>query len=347
MNQNLSSGTTSSSVISAKAPTPAQIARLNALARAVEHPSGYLPDSGLEAAVHVALTLRKPLLVTGEPGTGKTRLGWYVSWKLAQGAGEPDRPPLVFESKSSTTAKDLFYTYNTIGRFHAAQTNQGSQRSVDYITYNALGIAILNANERAKTENYLPDDFEHDGPRRSVVLIDEVDKAPRDFPNDILNEIENMYFKVPELGNARIGAPREMQPIVIITSNSEKNLPAPFLRRCIYYDIPIPSVDRLRQIVCMRLQELAATRGDFLEEALDLFILFRHDSSALEKKPATAELLDWLVFLVARGADTAQSLRNQGELVLHSLSAIIKSKQDQESAVELLNGWLHGAPLDE
>src|SRR5208337_3471068 len=111
-------------------------------------------------------------------------------------------------------------------------TNEGSQNSVDYITYNALGVAILDANDRKALETWLPADFEHTGPCQSVVLIDEVDKAPRDFPNDILNEVESMYFKVPEFGNVKFSAPAAMHPILVITSNSEKNLPGPFLRRC-------------------------------------------------------------------------------------------------------------------
>ena len=148
--------------------------------------------------------------------------------------------PLKFETKSNSSSRDLFYYYDTVGRFHAAQTREDTASPLDYITYNALGAAILRANEIDHVKDWLPPDFFHPGKSRSVVLIDEVDKAPRDFPNDILNEIEHLYFRVPELGNIQIRAPKDMQPLVVITSNSEKHLPDAFLRRCIFYHIAFP-----------------------------------------------------------------------------------------------------------
>src|SRR6202007_1022493 len=112
------------------------------------------------------------------------------------------KTPLLFAAKSTSTAGDLFYAYDTIGRFYAAQTKEGSQNSVDYIRYNSLGEAILRANEWNKIQRWVPAGFPYSGcPSQSVVLIDEIDKAPRDFPNDVLNEIEHMRFRVPELGN--------------------------------------------------------------------------------------------------------------------------------------------------
>jgi MoxR-like ATPase len=308
-----------------------------------EHPSGYIPDDGLKAAINVAKVLRKPLIVTGEPGTGKTQLAGYLSWSLGHRDrnGEP-RSPLIFEAKSSSTAKDLFYIYNTLGRFHAAQTNEGSQNSVDYITYSALGVAILNANEREVYQKWHPPDFEHIGPCQSVVLIDEVDKAPRDFPNDILNEVETMYFKVPEFGNVKFSAPLEMHPVLVITSNSEKNLPGPFLRRCIYYNIPFPHPGRLRQIASSRIRELADAEGPFVGDAIEFLLTLRDTSAAMQKKPATAELLDWLLYLVALGGRTDTSLRNQPDLFLDSLSALTKGAADQESAAATAKEWLAG-----
>ena len=113
-------------------------------------PAGYRPDSGLIDAVNVALLLGQPLLLTGEPGTGKTQLANSVAWELGFD------PPLMFETKSTNTARDLFYTYDTLSRFHAAQTGEGSQNSLDYISYNALGIAILRSNEAADVKPWLP-----------------------------------------------------------------------------------------------------------------------------------------------------------------------------------------------
>src|SRR5205085_17909 len=128
-----------------------------------------------------------------------------------------------------------------------------------------------------------------DGPRRSVVLIDEVDKAPRDFPNDLLNEVEGMFFRVPELGNIRVEADPGMQPIVVVTSNSEKSLPDAFLRRCIYFHIPFPDRDRLAEIIAARLGRFAGRGQEFLDDALDLFYNLRDMSTGLRKRPATAE----------------------------------------------------------
>ena len=152
--------------------------------------------------------MRRPLLLTGEPGTGKTQCANYLNWKLGYG---PEA--LHFQAKSTSTARDLFYTYNTIGRFHAAQTKEGSQDSVDYIKYNALGEAILRANPVDAVKKWLPKDFIHAGtPMQSVVLIDEVDKAPRDFPNDVLSEIETMRFRIPEFDNVQLAAEAAYTP---------------------------------------------------------------------------------------------------------------------------------------
>lgn len=314
-------------------PPPPRIGR--------DHPSRYLPDPGLSKAIDISLLLRKPLLVTGEPGTGKTHLGTYISWKLGHRTrnGDP-RTPLIYEASSTSTARDLFYTYNTLGRFHAAQTHEGSQNSIDYITYNALGRAILNANPREAVETWLPPDFDYDGPRQSLVLIDEVDKAPRDFPNDILNEVENMYFKVPEFGNVKLSAPAEMHPVLVVTSNSEKNLPGPFLRRCVYYNIPFPGPTQLEQIVLARVPELAVESSLLVNDSIELILKLRESNSALSKKPATAELLDWLIYLASMGADPHKSLRQQQELTLSSLSILIKSASDQDNAMIVAQEWL-------
>jgi MoxR-like ATPase len=316
-------------------------ARLPASRRA-EHTkaSGYRPDPGLVDAVNVALILRQPLLLTGEPGTGKTQLAYSVSWEL--GYGEP----LVFETKSTSMARDLFYTYDTLGRFHAAQLKEGSLNGLDYITYNALGAAILRANSREAVEAWLPKKFGHGGPRRSVVLIDEIDKAPRDFPNDLLNEVDNMYFKVPELGlmDEPIRAPDDMRPVLIITSNSEKHLPDAFLRRCVYYNIPFPGRDRLIEIVESRIERFRGPAGNgsrprLMSDALDFFSILR-GMDELRKKPATAELLGWLTYLTERGAEPDDAIREHEQVVRQSLSTLVKSAEDQDIAKPKLEEWL-------
>lgn len=308
-----------------------------------EDPSRYIADQALKDAIQVATVLQKPLLVTGEPGTGKTQLASYLTWWLNQ----QNRlafvdGPLMFEAKSTSAARDLFYSYDTLGRFQARQLGIGSENAVDYITYNALGIAIVNANEKdQKLDRCLPKRLEFRGPVQSVVLIDEIDKAPRDFPNDILNEIDNNYFRIPELPDSPvIAAPPRLRPFLVITSNSEKNLPAAFLRRCIYYNIPSPTPDRLMDIVCARIAELAEYRNPFLAEALDLFGALREPSSGLQKKPATAELLDWLSFLHTVKSDFRQSLRTQPSLLNQCLTTLIKNAADTQNAKAVVEAWI-------
>ncbi|HJQ68951.1 MAG TPA: MoxR family ATPase [Blastocatellia bacterium] len=302
-------------------------------------PRGYRPDPGLIDAVNVALMLGQPLLLTGEPGTGKTQLAFSIAWELGD-ERVGNHVPLMFETKSTSAARDLFYTYDTLGRFHAAQTQEGSQSSVDYISYNALGAAILRANEREAVERWLPGEFKHNGRQRSVVLIDEIDKAPRDFPNDILNEVENMYFKVPELGNQVFAAPEDLRPVLIMTSNSEKQLPDAFLRRSIFYNIPFPDEKRLIEIVYSRIPQLKAEPARMLNEALELFSLLREPSAGLAKRPATAELLGWLLVVNKKGVGPADSLRRNRAAVTSTISTLIKSAEDQKRAEQVVVDWL-------
>jgi len=224
------------------------------------HPDTYLLDEQLERVVSVALSQRQPLLLTGERGSGKTQLVTYLAYKynLAQ--------VFKFTTKSNSTARDLFYIYDILGRFHAgsqAKINSEnefmpSKRAVDYITYNALGKAIILSHPKEKVKDYLPIGFKHNGPQRSMVLIDDIDKAPRDFPNDILNELDAMYFGIPELGNVTIEADPRYQPIVVITSDFCKVLPYAFLRRCIYYHIPFPAREKLELIVKAHMANLTS-----------------------------------------------------------------------------------------
>jgi MoxR-like ATPase len=322
-----------------------------------KEPGSYIPSPGLVDAVNGALLLGQPLLLTGEPGTGKTHLAYSVSWEL--GFKEPS--PLIYETKSTSTARDLFYSYDTLARFHAAQTRHGSQDSRAYINYNALGMAILLANDEAEVRQYFPlspasnagsNDFQpettfaHGGKRRSVVLIDEIDKAPRDFPNDLLNEVENMYFKVPELGNAVIRAEEQWRPVVIITSNSEKNLPDAFLRRCIYYNIPFPEKTHLKQIVESRITHFRDPDIKWLNEAIELFYKLRAPNSPLVKKPATAELLGWLTALHKIfktnniPENTEKILRKYPKIIDQTLSVLVKNEGDTASAKSIVSEWL-------
>jgi MoxR-like ATPase len=307
---------------------------------ALRQPKRYLPDAGLVDAVNVALMLHQPLMVTGEPGTGKTVLASSVAWELGLD------PPLVFETKSTSQAKDLFYIYDTLGRFAAKELRADAGNARDYITYCAIGAAIIFTKEPNSISDVLPAGFAHPGKRRSVVLIDEIEKAPRDFANDILNELERMYFRIPELGNRRIDADDTLYPIVILTNNSEKSLPDAFLRRCIYYNITFPSGPELEAIVIGRLPEFlsddaAAVLG---RDAINFLLHVRGDSAGLEKRPGTAELLNWLSAMVKLGAQPCVPLTNQLDVAERSFSALAKISGDFTRVRELLRSWSNGRP---
>src|SRR5215212_4675301 len=157
----------------------------------LEHPRHYVAEDGLRNAVNVAPALGQPLLVTGEPGTGKTQLAYSIAYELEL-PGKDNPAPLVFHTKTTSTASDLFYRYDALAHFHDAQFKKDEQISATpYIKYEALGRAILLSMKEGDPNRNALDALEGKKPARSVVLIDEIDKAPRDLPNDVLNEIEN------------------------------------------------------------------------------------------------------------------------------------------------------------
>lgn len=297
-------------------------------------PEKYFADPGLVDAANVALMLGQPLLLTGEAGTGKTQFAYSLAWEL--GLGEP----LKFETKSTSVARDLFYTYDALKRFQDVQSGLKPESILPYLTYQALGIAILRTRAWADNKGLAGEDFSKTKkPTRSVVLIDEIDKSPRDFPNDILNEIENMYFRIPEMGNKIVEAERTLPPIVVITSNSEKDLPDAFLRRCVYYNIPFPDKERLQTIVSNRLGTYVGGTDGFIDDALNLFFELRNAPAGLRKLPSTAEMLGWMLALKNMAPDDENPLA-QSDLALRALSNLIKTTADQEKARDVVQKWL-------
>ncbi len=311
-------------------------------------PAGYQADPGLIDAVNVALHLGKPLLLTGEAGTGKTILASSLAWELGYALE-------VYGTKSSSTATDLFYTYNALAQYNVSQLEGrgGSTTAVDadpdqlglrYIRYNALGRAILRGCPKDKVGHLLPPGFDHPGePTRSVVLLDEIDKSPRDLPNDVLSALDSMAFSIPELGNQRVEAEPDFRPVLVLTSNSEKALPDPFLRRCIFYHIPFPEGDDLKRIVNARLGAMAGKDG-LLADALDLFGRLRK-TTGLRKRPATAELLDWLAALQTLGGDgVANPLREAAAAIIPTLTCLVKTVDDRPMAEAEVVRWRRDLP---
>jgi MoxR-like ATPase len=267
-------------------------------------PARYVPDDDLVAAVQVAILLRQPLLLTGDPGAGKTQVAAWLAHKLG-------RPLIRFVAKSSTSATDLLYHFDAVREFRESQHVGDKVKSEQYLAFQALGRAIALTYSMDTEEMRAVWDEEANRPpgepasrRReataSIVLVDEIDKAPRDVPNDLLTEFETGEFFIPEL-RVRLRVQADRVPIVVATSNSEKALPDAFLRRCVFYHIEMPKGDRLHRILQVQLPELKL-ESPVVRDALDLFTRLQGPSPelVLRKRPSLPELLGLLLVITDR-----------------------------------------------
>ena len=261
-----------------------------------EGTNDYVASADLLVAVNAAISLERPLLVKGEPGTGKTELARQVAASL-------DVPIIEWNIKSTTRAQQGLYEYDAVSRLRDSQL--GDARVQDIANYIRPG-KLWQA-------------FEAD--QRQVLLIDEIDKADIEFPNDLLQELDQMKFHVYETGQTIAAKHR---PIVIITSNNEKELPDAFLRRCFFHYIRFPDAETLAHIVEVHYPDI---KPKLISEALSLFFELR-ETPGLKKKPSTSEALDWLKLILSEDL-SPEDLRSEAKHALPKLhGALLKNEQD-------------------
>jgi MoxR-like ATPase len=261
----------------------------------------YLTNDALEAAVNCALALERPLLVKGEPGTGKTLLAEAIAAALGLEL-------IPWNVKSTTRAQDGLYVYDTVQRLYDSRFGDGDVRDIRrYIKLGPLGQALR-------------------APRRVVLLIDEIDKADLEFPNDLLHELDRMRFRITETNEEVVANER---PVVIITSNNEKELPDAFLRRCVFHFIDFPDPAFMRRIVAVHHPDLS---GTLVDQTLRVFFEIR-SNARLRKRPSTSELIDWIAVLKRAGI---AEVRFDKELPF--LGALMKKEQDMALLADQLAG---------
>lgn len=290
-----------------------------------QEPEPYIAPKSLTDAVNAALYLRRPLLLEGDPGCGKTRLAYAVAYELGF-------PLYTCYIRSTSRAQDLLYDYDALGRLYDIQEGKVADNPTkarsrqEYVTLGDLGNAI------AQSQNDIP----------SVVLIDEIDKADIDFPNDLLLEVDRLQFQVKEVPEMKFDAlngkkrqeRREFLPLIIISSNREKELPKPFLRRCLFYYIEFPNQETLKQILKSHFQPKLTP---LFEAALKKFWQLR-ELRNWRKIPGTSEFLDWVTILEREQQAkklTAKELESTYPANLPHLETLVKTQSDRDALNQL------------
>ncbi len=262
-----------------------------------EGSQNYVATGDLQLAVNAAITLQRPLLIKGEPGTGKTMLAEEVAAALGM-------PLLQWHIKSTTKAQQGLYEYDAVSRLRDSQLGDEKVKSIENYIIKGVLWQSFTAEQQV------------------VLLIDEIDKADIEFPNDLLRELDRMEFYVYE---TREHIKAKIRPVVMITSNNEKELPDAFLRRCFFHYIKFPDKDTMQKIVDVHFPGL---KKELLKEALEVFFQMR-DLPGLKKKPSTSELLDWLKLLLAEDIPAEVLKSKDNKTVVPPLAgALLKNEQD-------------------
>jgi len=258
--------------------------------------ASYLTNDALEAAVNAALALERPLLIRGEPGTGKTLLAEAIAESLGTEL-------IHWPVKSTTRAQDGLYVYDTVQRLYDSRFGEGDVKDIrHYIRLGPLGRAFSSQ-------------------KRIVLLIDEVDKADLEFPNDLLHELDRMRFVIAETGDEVVAAKR---PVVVVTSNNEKELPDAFLRRCVFHFIDFPDQELMKRIVKVHHPNIDRA---LVDQAVVTFYRLR-ELPRLRKRPSTSELIDWISVLRRANVGTERFIKE-----LPFLGVLLKKEQDIDALV--------------
>ncbi len=308
----------------------------------------YLAEKPLKKAVNLAIALERPLLLEGEPGCGKTRLANAIAYEFTQKnlrqrqSNQGEKAPwwnfYIWNVKSTTRARDGFYTYDAVGRLRDAQLIGSDPKRLEKY-WQPTEIKELEDRLADKTKYRTFGKFAdalREQTYRPILLIDEIDKAESDFANDLLLELDELRFEIPETGE-EFQSPTH-KPIILITSNREKPLPEPFLRRCLYFYVPFPDPAHLKQIIQKRFENKAVKKKDVVKLAVEKFESIRNllKQQPGSRPPGTSEFLEFLTTMIQEQKPMKEAKAELENLAneVHILGTLIKTKAEQDLYIE-------------